>query len=195
MFTGIIESAGRVIDITANGSNNSFWIESNISEQLKVDESVCHDGVCLTVEEIRNGAHKVTAIKETLDVTNIKEWKVGNTINLERALQMNGRLDGHIVQGHVDNIAICSTKKELKGSTELIFKIDKKFTALIIEKGSVCINGVSLTAFNVHKKKFTVAVIPYTLQNTNLCFINKDSKVNIEFDILGKYIIRSLITK
>ncbi|MDQ6757657.1 MAG: riboflavin synthase [Bacteroidota bacterium] len=195
MFTGIIESAGRVIDITANGSNNSFWIESNISEQLKIDESVCHDGVCLTVEEIRNGAHKVTAIKETLDVTNIKEWKVGNTINLERALQMNGRLDGHIVQGHVDNIAICSTKKELKGSTELIFKIDKKFTALIIEKGSVCINGVSLTAFNVHKKKFTVAVIPYTLQNTNLCFINKDSKVNIEFDILGKYIIRSLITK
>lgn len=190
MFTGIIECLGGIIDITVDGSNKSFWIESNISEQLKIDESLCHDGVCLTVEAIKNGAHKVTAIKETLDVTNLAEWKAGNIVNLERALQMNGRLDGHIVQGHVDNIATCIYKKDLKGSTEFTFEFNKKFTSLIIEKGSVCINGVSLTAFNVRKKKFTVAIIPYTLEHTNLSFINKDSKVNIEFDILGKYILR-----
>lgn len=194
MFTGIIECLGKIIDISDSGSNKSFWIESNISEQLNIDESVCHDGVCLTVEAIKNNAHKVTAIKETLDVTNLSGWDTGTIINLERALQMNGRLDGHIVQGHVDSIALCINKKELKGSAEFTFRFNKKFTSLIIEKGSVCVNGVSLTAFNVRKKKFTVAIIPYTLEHTNLSFITPGSKVNIEFDILGKYIQRSVWT-
>lgn len=192
MFTGIIESLGRIIDIATTGLNKSFWVESNLSEQLKIDESLSHNGVCLTVEEIKNGAHKVTAIKETLEVTNLAKWKPGTIINLERALQMNGRLDGHIVQGHVDSTAVCINKKKLEGSTELTFRFNKKFMTLIIEKGSVCINGVSLTAFNVRKKRFTVAIIPYTLEHTNLSFINLDTKVNIEFDILGKYIQRAL---
>lgn len=195
MFTGIIESLGKITDITVDGSNKSFWIESEISSQLKIDQSLSHDGVCLTVEEIKNNIHKVTAIKETLAVTNLQEWKISHLINLERSMQMNGRIDGHIVQGHVDATAVCTDKKELNGSVEFTFKFKKRFADLLIEKGSICINGVSLTIFNVKKKKFTVAIIPYTIEHTNLKFIKKDSLINIEFDLLGKYVNRILRNK
>ena len=195
MFTGIIECLGKIIDKTTAGTNQTFWIESPISDQLKIDESISHNGVCLTIEEVKENTHKVTAIKETLDKTTLIHWEIGDNINLERSLRMNGRIDGHIVQGHVDTTAICINKKPLKGSTEFTFKFKKEFASLIIEKGSVCVNGISLTAFNVGKKKFTVAIIPYTLEHTNLSSIEEGSKVNIEFDMLGKYVQKILISK
>ena len=190
MFTGIIGSLGKVVSLENNGTNKTFWIESDISAGLKIDESISHNGVCLTIEEIKDSVHKVTAIKETLDKTNLSDLIPGDLINLERSMAMNGRIDGHIVQGHVDCIAGCIRKKEMNGSWEYAFGIDKKFAALIIEKGSICVNGVSLTAFNVRKKKFTVAIIPYTFDHTNFFAIQKKSKVNIEFDIFGKYMHR-----
>ena len=193
MFTGIIECLGKITHISTTGLNRTFWIESQIYHQLAIDESVSHNGVCLTIEEIKDNSHKVTAIKETLDKTNLSKWKIGYTINLERSLTMNSRIDGHIVQGHVDTTVVCIDKKVLKGSTEFTFKFKKRFAPLIIEKGSVCVNGVSLTAFEVSKKKFTVAIIPYTMEHTNLLFIKAGSKVNVEFDILGKYIQRALL--
>ena len=193
MFTGIIEYLGKIIDIKSNGSNKTFWVESAISAQLKVDESVTHDGVCLTVEEIKDNTYRVTAIKETLAVTNLDDWKIGYPVNLERSLRMNGRIDGHIVQGHVDTTAICIDKKVLEGSTEFTFEFKKRFSSLIIEKGSICVNGISLTAFKVRKKKFTVAIIPYTLEHTNLSFINEGSIVNLEFDMLGKYVQKAIV--
>ncbi len=192
MFTGIIEDLGKIKSISINGSNKTFWIESPISSQLNIDESISHDGVCLTIEEIKESAHKVTAINETLIKTNLDDWKADDIVNLERPMQMNGRIDGHIVQGHVDTTAICLDKKVLDGSTEFTFTFKKKFASLIIEKGSVCVNGISLTAFNVRKKKFTVAIIPYTLEHTNLSSVEESSKVNIEFDMLGKYVQRLL---
>jgi len=194
MFTGIIECLGKITNINTHGSNKTFWVESTISDELKIDESVSHDGVCLTIEEVNGNSYKVTAIKETLDKTNIDEWKAGGIVNLERSLRMNGRIDGHIVQGHVDTTAECVYKKILKGSTELTFKFKKRFASLIIEKGSICVNGVSLTCFNVAKNKFTVAIIPYTLEHTNISFIKEGLKVNIEFDILGKYVQKSIST-
>jgi riboflavin synthase len=195
MFTGIIEGSGEITAIIVNGSNKTFWFRSSISSHLKIDESVSHDGVCLTIEEAADGLHKVTAIKETLDKTNLDDRNIGDLVNLEQSLRMNGRIDGHIVQGHVDTTAICINKKVLEGSTELTFKFKKKFASLIIEKGSICINGVSLTTFNVSKNKFSVAIIPYTLENTNLTSISKGDKVNIEFDMLGKYVQRALDIK
>jgi riboflavin synthase len=190
MFTGIIESLGKVVSLQDNGTNKTFWIESAVSAGLKVDESVNHNGVCLTIEQIGNTAHKVTAIKETLDITNLGHLHSGDIINIERAMIMNGRLNGHIVQGHVDSIVECIGKKEMNGSWQYTFQFDKQFSPLIIEKGSVCINGVSLTAFNVRKKKFTVAIIPYTYEHTNFFTIQEGAKVNIEFDVFGKYIQR-----
>lgn len=194
MFTGIVETLAKITDIKKDGSNKSFWLESHISGELKVDESVSHDGVCLTVEEINDKSYKVTAIKETLDITNLKEWEVGSFVNIERSMKMNGRLDGHIVQGHVDATGACIKKVGLDGSTEYTFSFKKKFGNLIIEKGSICVNGISLTAFNIKKKKFTVAIIPYTLAHTNLSQVKEGSIVNLEFDILGKYIQRSAWT-
>ena len=190
MFTGIIEATGKIISLDINGSNKTFWIESALSSQLQIDESLCHDGVCLTIEDVQNNTHKVTAIKETIEKTTIGAWKPGDLINLERSMLMNGRIDGHIVQGHVDGTAECTDKKEMNGSSEYTFSFDRKFAPLVIEKGSVCINGVSLTAFNVRKKKFTVAIIPYTFNNTNFQAIQKGSMVNIEFDMIGKYVNR-----
>ena len=190
MFTGIIESLGKVVSLENNGTNKTFWIESDISADLKIDESISHNGVCLTIEEIKNATHKVTAIKETLDKTNLTYLLPGDLINLERSMIMNGRIDGHIVQGHVDCTSECIDKKEMNGSWEYTFRLKKKFAPLIIEKGSVCVNGVSLTAFNVRRKKFTVAIIPYTFEHTNFFTIEIKSKVNIEFDVFGKYIQR-----
>ena len=193
MFTGIIQSLGKVISLESGGTNKTFWIESEISPELKIDESISHNGVCLTIEEIRNTAHRVTAIEETLHKTNLSTILPGDFINLERSMLMNGRIDGHIVQGHVDCVADCTRKKEKNGSWEYTFEFDKKFAALIIEKGSICVNGVSLTVFKVRKKKFTVAIIPYTFKHTNFFTIQKKSKVNIEFDIFGKYIQRKYL--
>ena len=192
MFTGIIEDLGEIQEISIEKSNRVFFIKSEIASQLKIDESVSHNGICLTVEDIKKDVYSVTAIQETLEKTNAALWNPGDTINLERSMKMNGRLDGHIVQGHVDSTAICTERKDKEGSIEFTFEFNEIFAPLIIEKGSVCINGVSLTAFNVGKNNFTVAIIPYTLAHTNFKTLMEDNVVNIEFDILGKYVQRIL---
>jgi riboflavin synthase len=192
MFTGIIEALGTVKELASNGSNKIFWIESLLSAELKADQSISHSGVCLTVEEIKGSRHRVTAIEETLQKTNIGAWQKGTIVNLERCLALNGRLDGHFVQGHVDTTATCTAKKEKDGSWEFEFEFPVKFAELMIEKGSVCLNGISLTAFHVKKKKFTVAIIPYTYEHTNIQSIQPGDMVNIEFDIIGKYLLRRL---
>lgn len=195
MFTGIVESTGIVKEIISNGSNRTFWIESPISQQLKVDQSVSHSGVCLTVEELNSNSHRVTAIKETLKKTNLGDWSAGTNVNLERSLQLGDRLDGHIVQGHVDAVAICKNVIEKNGSWEYTFEFPKKFASLIIEKGSIAINGISLTAFSVKVKNFTVAIIPYTFEHTNINKVTKGTIVNLEFDMIGKYLLRKLSLK
>jgi riboflavin synthase len=192
MFTGIVETQGIIKKITGKGTNKTFWIKSSISSKLKVDQSVSHDGVCLTVEEIKGNRHRVTAIAETLTKTTLGNWTEGTGINLERCLKINDRLDGHFVQGHVDAVAICTDKKEKDGSWEFSFQFPLKFGELIIEKGSVAVNGISLTAFNVTGNTFDVAIIPYTYEHTNMNALNAGQKVNIEFDMLGKYINRKL---
>jgi len=190
MFTGIIEATGIVTDVITSGSNRSFWISSFISKDLKVDQSVSHNGVCLTVEEVKNGQHRLTAIEETLAKTNLAHWTKDTVVNLERCLTLSARLDGHIVQGHVDAVAICIAIIEKNGSKEFSFQFDEKFTSLVIEKGSISINGISLTIFNVTKNQFTVAIIPYTLEHTNMKQLKTGDTVNIEFDMIGKYINR-----
>jgi riboflavin synthase len=190
MFTGIIESTGSIISIEKNGSNTSFWISSTLSAELKVDQSLSHNGVCLTVEAIENDRHRVTAIEETLKKTNLGHWQIGHTLNLERCMVMNGRLDGHIVQGHVDCIATCIKYQELEGSWEYRFEFPVEFAHLVIEKGSIAVNGTSLTCFAVEGNQFSVAIIPYTYAHTSIQWVKKDTVVNIEFDILGKYVQR-----
>lgn len=192
MFTGIIESIGIVKEISSVGTNKSFWIGSPLSSQFKIDQSIAHNGVCLTVEEIRENLHKVTAVAETLNKTELNEWEVGSAINLERSLLPSSRLDGHFVQGHVDGTGICKKIKDKNGSHEFEFGFSKKFAPLVIEKGSVCVNGISLTAFDVKKNSFRIAVIPYTYQHTNLQNLKEEGKVNLEFDLIGKYILRKL---
>lgn len=195
MFTGIIETIGIVKSATEVGSNKSFWIESEISKELVIDQSISHNGVCLTVEEINENSYLVTAIEETLKKTNLNTWEVGDFVNLERSLKTDSRLDGHFVQGHVDATATCKDKLEKQGSWEYEFSFPKKFAELIIEKGSVCINGISLTAYDVKKKSFKTAIIPYTYQHTNIKSVQKSDLVNIEFDLMGKYILRRLSLK
>jgi riboflavin synthase len=190
MFTGIIESIGKIQSIDNQGTNKVFRITSPLSGELKVDQSLSHNGVCLTVEAIQDGIHQVTAIDETLKKTNLGDWKTGDLVNLERCMVMNGRLDGHIVQGHVDSTATCIDRKEKAGSWEFRFAFPPKFSTLIIEKGSICLNGISLTVFNVKKKHFTIAVIPYTFEHTNIKDIFPGNKVNLEFDMIGKYVSR-----
>jgi len=190
MFTGIVETQGKVKKIIEKGTNKTFWIESRISSKLKVDQSVAHDGVCLTIEEVKGSRHRVTAISETLSKTTLGDCQEGSTINLERSLKINDRLDGHFVQGHVDANAICIDKKEKEGSWEFSFQFLPEFASLIIEKGSITINGISLTIFNVGETTFDVAIIPYTFEHTNMSMLKPGQKVNIEFDMLGKYIKR-----
>ena len=190
MFTGIIESLGQIQSIDNQGTNKVFRIASTLAPQLKPDQSVSHNGVCLTVEAVQDGLHQVTAIDETLKKTNLGDWKTGDLVNLERCLVMNGRLDGHIVQGHVDTTAICLDRKEKGGSWEFRFYFPAKFGALIIEKGSISLNGISLTVFKVKKKHFTIAVIPYTFEHTNIKDVLPGNRVNLEFDIIGKYVAR-----
>jgi riboflavin synthase len=190
MFTGIIEALGQIKQIATSGTNKIFWIESPLSGELKVDQSLAHNGVCLTVEAVQENSYRVTAIQETLEKTALNNWEVGTAINLERSLLPTSRLDGHFVQGHIDTTGICEKIKDKDGSTELTFSFPKKFAPLVIEKGSIALNGISLTIFNVKKHAFTVAIIPYTWQHTNLQYLKKDDKVNLEFDMVGKYILR-----
>lgn len=190
MFTGIIETTGIVKDIISSGTNKTFWIASSFSDDLKIDQSVSHNGVCLTVEEVNNGIHRITAIEETLLKTNLKSWQKNTVVNLERCLLMNGRLDGHMVQGHVDAVATCIEVISKDGSWEYRFQFDEKFAAFIIEKGSIALNGISLTIFNIQKDSFMVAIIPYTFQHTNMQFLKQGDTINIEFDMIGKYVNR-----
>lgn len=192
MFTGIIESLGLIKEVIKNGSNATFWISSNLTQELKVNQSVSHNGVCLTVEEIKGSNYRITAIEETLLKTNLGTLAPGDTINLERCMVLNGRLDGHIVQGHVDCTAECIEIIQKEGSHEFTFSFSEQFASLIIEKGSVTVNGISLTCFNVKKAEFTVAIIPYTFEHTNIKTIKTGDFVNIEWDIIGKYIARKL---
>ncbi|TXI34220.1 MAG: riboflavin synthase [Niabella sp.] len=190
MFTGIIENIGLVKEIINYGTGKTFVIESSLSNELKIDQSISHNGVCLTVEKATNGTHTVTAIEETLKKTNLNSLAIGDPINLERCMVMNGRLDGHIVQGHVDTTVQCLSIVEKDGSWEFQFNLSPAHSPLVIEKGSVCINGISLTAFDVEQNNFKVAIIPYTFNNTNIKNLRKDDWVNIEFDVIGKYILR-----
>ena len=192
MFTGIIESFGQIKEISSTGSNKSFWIESPLSSSFKIDQSVSHDGVCLTVEEISENLYKVTAVEETLEKTSLNSWRIGSYINIERSLLPLNRIDGHFVQGHVDTTGVCRKITDKDGSFEFEFSFPKKFAPLMIEKGSICINGISLTAFDVKNKSFKVAIIPYTFSHTNLKFLKEKNQVNLEFDMIGKYIVRKL---
>ncbi|MBV19694.1 MAG: riboflavin synthase [Cytophagia bacterium] len=192
MFTGIIESVGEIKSIVQNMKNIDMEISSPISGKLRVDESICHNGVCLTVIEFNSQSHKVTLVDETLKKSNFSKIKIGSHLNLERSMKANGRLDGHIVQGHVDDVAECTNIVDQSNSWLYTFKISEDFSNYIIEKGSICVNGVSLTCFDIKKDQFTVAIIPHTYKNTNFNLINIGDFVNIEFDILGKYINKIL---
>jgi riboflavin synthase len=192
MFTGIIETTGTVQEVIINGTNRSFYIKSPLSQEFTVDQSISHDGVCLTIEEIHGHGHKVTAISETLQKTNLSTWGKGTVVNIERCLPVNGRLDGHFVQGHVDGTGVCVDRIERNGSSEFVIEFPKNFAELVIEKGSICLNGISLTAFNVGINRFTVAIIPYTLEHTNIKNLKPGDSVNLEFDLLGKYINRKI---
>ncbi len=192
MFTGIIEALGIITAIEQQGSNRTFWIQSPISHELKPDQSVSHEGICLTVEEVNDNRHRVTAIEETLLKTNAGQWETGKEINLERCLLLSDRLDGHLVQGHVDTQATCINVIQKQGSWEFEFELvaNPEFECLIVEKGSISLNGTSLTLFNVRRNYFTVAIIPYTYEHTTIKHVNKGAVVNIEFDIIGKYVLR-----
>ena len=192
MFTGIIEASGTVISAETAGSNRIFWVQSPISHELKVDQSVSHNGVCLTVEEVKNDSHRVTAIHETLAKTNLGSWQPGSLVNLERCLHPNGRLDGHFVQGHVDTTAVCIEKQALEGSWLFRLEFSEKFARLVIEKGSIALNGISLTIFDVALNRFSVAIIPYTFEHTNMKQLGAGATVNLEFDMVGKYVVRGM---
>lgn len=194
MFTGIIEQMGIVRKVESSGTNLVFWIDSPLADALKIDQSVSHNGVCLTVEAVESPLYRVTAIDETLQKTNLQQWQPGTAVNLERCMQMNGRIDGHIVQGHVDTTAVCESVSSKPGSWEYRFRIDESFGTLIIEKGSISINGISLTIFNVSTNGFMVAIIPYTYEHTNMSSLKPGDLVNIEFDMIGKYVNRFLET-
>ncbi|GGE25160.1 riboflavin synthase [Psychroflexus planctonicus] len=192
MFTGIIEEVGKVTHITQEGSNYHFNIQANFANELKVDQSVAHNGVCLTVVGCNENSYQVTAIKETLDKTNLGDWKVDTAINLERGMRLNAHLDGHIVQGHVDQTATCTSVKEEDGSWFFSFSYSPKQQNVTIEKGSITINGVSLTVVDSGLNNFSVAIIPYTYKHTNFNNLNEGDVVNLEFDVIGKYVKRLL---
>lgn len=195
MFTGIIENLGEVISIEKENTNIHFTISSAISKDLKVDQSVAHNGVCLTVVSCNSTTHKVTAIDETLAKTNLNYLKVGDKVNLERCMQMNGRLDGHIVQGHVDTTAKCISISDESGSWKFRFKHPLANGFITVEKGSICVNGISLTVVDSTLDEFTVAIIPYTYEHTNMHQLKVGDMVNLEFDILGKYVAKLMQAK
>jgi len=190
MFTGIIETLGTIQEIKKENTNLHISIASTITDELKIDQSVAHNGVCLTVVAINENQYTVTAINETLEKTNLSDWKVGDFVNLERAMKLGDRLDGHIVQGHVDQIGVCISIEEANGSWIYTFKYDEKYNNITIEKGSITVNGVSLTVVNSKKNEFSVAIIPYTHEHTNFKTFEVNTKVNLEFDVIGKYVSR-----
>ena len=195
MFTGIIETTGTVQEVIVSGENRTFYIQSPLSKEFRIDQSVSHNGVCLTVEEVQGPAHRVTAIFETIQKTNLAAWREGTIVNIERCLPVNGRLDGHFVQGHVDGTGVCVTRTENNGSSEFVIEFPEKFAGLLIEKGSICVNGISLTAFDSGINRFSVAIVPYTFEHTNIKELQPGDSVNLEFDILGKYILRNFKLK
>lgn len=193
MFTGIVETLGKVVDIKENGTNKTYFISSTLLPELKIDQSVAHNGICLTVDGIQDKTYSVTAIKETIERTNISDWQIGTEVNLERCLKSDGRLDGHFVQGHVDTTGICESITERNGSWEFVIKYEAtepEYTT--VKKGSITVNGTSLTVVKSEKGLFSVEIIPYTYENTIFKNLRVGDKVNLEFDILGKYIIRFL---
>lgn len=188
MFTGIIEQIGHITAIKKEGENIHFTVQSSIANELKIDQSVAHNGACLTVVSINDDEYTVTAIHETLEKTNLGEWKVGTKVNLERCMQMNGRLDGHIVQGHVDATATCTNIEDQNGSWKFTFTyLTEQVT---VEKGSITVNGVSLTVVDSKDRQFSVCIIPYTYEHTNFHQLKIGDKINLEFDIIGKYVAR-----
>lgn len=188
MFTGIIETLGKVLTIEKENTNVHYTIESSLSSSLKIDQSVSHNGVCLTVVKVEGNTHTVTAIEETLVKSNLREWKVNDPVNLERCTQIGARLDGHIVQGHVDQTGICEHIEDRDGSLHFTFSYDPSVGNLTVEKGSISVNGISLTVVDSQFDRFSVAIIPYTLEHTNFKTLKKGDLVNLEFDIVGKYI-------
>lgn len=194
MFTGIIESLGKIERIVEDRTNKHFLIASSISHELKIDQSVAHNGVCLTVTKVEEGRHWVTAVEETLKKTTMDSWQEGKLINLERCLPANGRFDGHIVQGHVDQVGICTRVQEVNGSWLFDFKYDSSSGNITVEKGSICIDGVSLTCYNSTPAGFRVTIIPYTFENTGFKNLKAGDEVNLEFDIIGKYVQRLMKT-
>ena len=191
MFTGIVEEIGEVIDVIKEDQNAHFVIKSVISSELKIDQSISHNGVCLTVVEQQEDWHKVTAISETLGITNLNLLKKGDLVNLERCLKVGDRLDGHMVQGHVDSTAKCIKVTEENGSWRYLFEGNSEVKQLVVYKGSICINGVSLTVTKTMNQEIEVAIIPYTYEHTNFQQIQVGDLVNIEFDILGKYFLKN----
>jgi riboflavin synthase len=190
MFTGIIETLGVIKALEKDGENIHIQVESSLSNELKIDQSVAHNGICLTVVKIDNSIYTVTAIKETIDKTNLSNWNVNDVVNLERAMKLGDRLDGHIVQGHVDQTAICKNIEEANGSWYFTFEYDATLNNITIEKGSITVNGVSLTVVNSKKNEFSVAIIPYTYEHTNFKNFKIGTKINLEFDVIGKYVAR-----
>ena len=191
MFTGIIENMAEVIDVQTNKNNLDILFKCDLLSELKVDQSISHNGVCLTVADISNDTYLVNVVKETIDKSNFSSLKVGDKVNIERSMMINDRLDGHIVQGHVDQIAKCVSIEEQWGSYNISFKYEKSDN-ITVEKGSICVNGISLTVCNSKENTFSVAIIPYTWDNTNLKNIKVGDTVNLEFDIVGKYIAKLL---
>jgi len=190
MFTGIIETLGIVKEIKKDHGNVHITVSSAINHELKIDQSVAHNGVCLTVVAINNDEYTVTAIRETIEKTNLGDWQVGDLLNLERAMKLGDRLDGHIVQGHVDQTGICKSIEEANGSWYFTFEYDRQLNNITIEKGSITVNGVSLTVVNSKENEFSVAIIPYTYEHTNFKSFKIGTKINLEFDVVGKYVAR-----
>lgn len=190
MFTGIIENKAQLIEIKPNQSNISFVFESTLTGEFRIDQSVSHNGVCLTIEHIEGNQYQVTAIEETLQKTSLGILKVGDFVNLERSMKADARFDGHIVQGHVDQIGFCKKITDLNGSWQVDIEYDKTLGNITVEKGSICLNGISLTVFNSIENGFSVAIIPYTWTHTNLHALKVGDKVNLEFDIVGKYLAK-----
>lgn len=195
MFTGIIETLGTIQEIKKEKDNVHVTVDSSITGELQIDQSVAHNGICLTVVAINNNSYTVTAIDETIKKTNLGDWKVGDSVNLERAMKLGDRLDGHIVQGHVDQTGICIATEETNGSWSYTFEYDEALNNLTIEKGSITVNGVSLTVVNSKKNQFSVAIIPYTHEHTNFKSFKVGTKINLEFDVIGKYVSKLYASK
>ncbi len=190
MFSGIVETIGRIEDITLDGTNKTFVVSSSISTELYIDQSIAHDGVCLTVVKLENGTHAVTAVEETLLKSNLGDWEVGSFINLERCITLDTRLDGHMVQGHVDATMRCLSIDNRDGSWLIQFSYDQQFDSLLVDKGSICINGTSLTLIDPEAGVLSVTIIPYTFEHTTFKHLKEQDLVNVEFDIIGKYVNR-----